>query len=91
MTLRPLTPRQDAILGHIIRYLLENHHGPSIREIGATMGIASTNGVSDHLRALIRKGYVARSPSTPALKILRWPDGQPFTLRATRPGEESST
>ncbi|MCA9522077.1 MAG: transcriptional repressor LexA, partial [Myxococcales bacterium] len=33
---------------------------PTIREIGAHMGIGSTNGVSDHLKALERKGYLER-------------------------------
>ena len=87
---RPLTPRQAAILSHMIRFLLENQHAPSLREIGVSMQISSTNGVHDHMLALARKGYVARTPCTPTLKILRWPDGQPFTLRATRPGEEPS-
>ena len=37
-------------------------HGvvPSYREIGAALGIGSTNAVSDHIKALIRKGYVQR-------------------------------
>lgn len=29
---------------------------PTLRELGAVMGIASTNGVNDHLSALRRKG-----------------------------------
>lgn len=33
---------------------------PSLREIGAHFGIRSTNGVSDHLLALQRKGYIDR-------------------------------
>lgn len=33
---------------------------PSYREIGDAMGIRSTNGVSDHIKALIRKGYLER-------------------------------
>ncbi len=33
---------------------------PTLREIGARMGIRSTNGVNDHLRALERKGYLTR-------------------------------
>jgi len=32
----------------------------ALREIGARMGIRSTNGVNDHLRALERKGYLTR-------------------------------
>jgi repressor LexA len=33
---------------------------PTLREIGNHMGIRSTNGVSDHLKALERKGYLQR-------------------------------
>jgi repressor LexA len=39
---------------------------PSYREIGLALGIHSTNGVSDHLKALEKKGYVARV-GTPGL------------------------
>lgn len=31
-----------------------------MRQLGAVMGISSTNGVSDHLRRLERKGYIRR-------------------------------
>jgi repressor LexA len=33
---------------------------PSYREIGRALGIRSTNAVSDHIKALIKKGYVER-------------------------------
>lgn len=33
---------------------------PTLREIGAAIGVRSTNGVNDHLRALERKGYITR-------------------------------
>jgi len=42
-------------------YLEENGYPPSIREIGSIIGIKSTNGVSDHLKALEKKGYLTRS------------------------------
>ena len=37
---------------------------PSIRQIGAAMGISSTNGVRLHLQALQKKGYIRRSQRT---------------------------
>jgi len=55
-----LTDRQEEILHYIQRYLDENGYPPTIREIGHAFGIRSTNGVNDHLKALERKGYVAR-------------------------------
>lgn len=37
---------------------------PTFREIGDALNIASTNGVADHIKALIRKGYIA-APTKP--------------------------
>ncbi len=53
---RPPTPRQLEILRHIHEATIAAGFPPSLREIGAYFGITSTNGVNDHLRALIRKG-----------------------------------
>lgn len=58
--MQPLTERQEMILQFIRRSIRERGYPPTLREIGAHMGIKSTNGVSDHLRALERKGYVRR-------------------------------
>jgi repressor LexA len=33
---------------------------PTYREIGDALNISSTNGVSDHVKALIRKGYIEK-------------------------------
>jgi repressor LexA len=60
MTMQPLTERQEMILDFIRRSIRERGYPPTLREIGAQMGIRSTNGVSDHLRALERKGYLSR-------------------------------
>ncbi|MCG3174198.1 MAG: LexA repressor [Myxococcota bacterium] len=55
-----LTERQRKVLD-FIRSSIEKHgYPPTIREIGNYMGIRSTNGVNDHLKALTRKGYLAR-------------------------------
>jgi len=55
-----LTERQLAILGFIAQHIQQQRFPPTIREIGVAMGIRSTNGVNDHLKALERKGYLAR-------------------------------
>ena len=55
-----LTERQLAILGYIAEHIQQQRFPPTIREIGMAMGIRSTNGVNDHLKALERKGYLAR-------------------------------
>jgi repressor LexA len=55
-----LTDRQREILDFITRRIEEQGYPPTIREIGEFMGIRSTNGVNDHLKALERKGYLKR-------------------------------
>jgi len=61
--MRPsLTDRQQQVLDFIVWSLETKGWPPSLREIGADLKIASTNGVNDHLKALERKGYVIRDP-----------------------------
>lgn len=55
-----LTDRQREIFEFIQRRIGEQGYPPTIREIGEFMGIRSTNGVNDHLKALERKGYLKR-------------------------------
>lgn len=55
-----LTDRQQQVLHYIRQSITERGYPPTLREIGAYMGIRSTNGVNDHLRALERKGYLTR-------------------------------
>ena len=55
-----LTRRQQQVLNFIRESISERGYPPTLREIGQHMGIRSTNGVNDHLRALERKGYLTR-------------------------------
>jgi repressor LexA len=55
-----LTARQKEIYDFLLRSIREKGYAPSIHEIGARFKIASTNGVSDHLKALEKKGYIRR-------------------------------
>src|SRR5687767_14951330 len=55
-----LTDRQQQVLHYIKQSITDRGYPPTLREIGAHMGIRSTNGVNDHLRALERKGYLTR-------------------------------
>jgi repressor LexA len=48
------------VLDFIRQSIADRGYPPTLREIGAKMGIRSTNGVNDHLRALERKGYLTR-------------------------------
>ena len=53
-----LTPRQGQILAFIRAYIEREGCPPTLREIGDAMGIKSTHGVDDAVRALERKGCV---------------------------------
>ena len=66
-----LTKRQEQTLDFIRRSINERGYPPTLREIGEHMGIRSTNGVNDHLRALERKGYLRREDmKSRALKLV---------------------
>jgi repressor LexA len=58
--MRGLTKRQKLVLDFIQKCIEVRGYPPTLREIGAQMGITSTNGVNDHLHALERKGYLKR-------------------------------
>jgi repressor LexA len=55
-----LTSRQKQIYDFLLKIIREKGYAPSIPEIGKQFKIASTNGVSDHLKALEKKGYIRR-------------------------------
>ena len=55
-----LTARQKEIYDFLLKTIREKGFAPSIPEIGARFKIASTNGVSDPLKALEKKGYIRR-------------------------------
>jgi len=57
-----LSERQQGILEFLREYVEENGYPPSIREIGAAVGISSTSVVSYNLRRLEEKGYIDRDP-----------------------------
>lgn len=59
----PLTARQHEVLSALEKSISTRGYPPTIRELGTELGIRSTQGVTDHLAALERKGYVHRTAS----------------------------
>jgi SOS-response transcriptional repressor LexA len=55
---KALTPRQREALDFIVGFVREHGYSPTIREIGAQLGIRSTNGVMSNLLCLQRKGAI---------------------------------
>lgn len=80
-----LSPRQREILEFIMSSIDQRGVAPTYREIGAALNIGSTNGVSDHVKALMRKGYLDRGadPGSPRSLVP--------TMRATGFAEEEGT
>jgi repressor LexA len=60
-----LTQRQREILEVIERSVRERGYPPSVREIGAAVGLTSPSTVHTHLSALSRLGYLRRDPTKP--------------------------
>lgn len=75
-----LTKRQEQTLDFIRESIRGRGYPPTLREIGEHMGIRSTNGVNDHLRALERKGYLRREDmKSRALQLTEEESEQPET------------
>ncbi len=65
-----LTTRQQRILQFVQDYIREEGYPPSIREIGKAFDIGSLRGVTVHLDALSRKGYISRANTPRSIKIV---------------------
>ena len=95
LDMEPLTDRQREALDFIGRYITTRGYPPTLREIGLHMGIRSTNGVNDHLKALEKKGYLEREDlKSRALRPLHTSDRQPASSRhssSSRRGHETAT
>lgn len=77
-----LTERQRAILDFIEEVIDDSGYPPTVREIGRHFRISSPRGVSDHLGALERKGYIEREPGKArGMRLLRKLSGVPIVGR----------
>ena len=58
-----LTDRQQEVFNFIVTYIEEKGYPPTIREMQVGLGIGSLRGVTIHLDALHKKGYIERLSS----------------------------
>ncbi|HEY3782319.1 MAG TPA: transcriptional repressor LexA [Fimbriimonadaceae bacterium] len=65
-----LTKRQEMILQYVLDYVQREGYPPSIREIGRDFQIGSLRGVTVHLDALERKGFISRSNTPRSIKVI---------------------
>ena len=84
--MQKLTDRQKAVLTYISDSIDDHGYPPTLREIGNHLGIRSTNGVNDHLRALERKGYLTREDmKSRTLRLVKALDGGPINSNGSAP------
>lgn len=62
MLRKPLTERQTQVYQLIRSSIRERGIPPTVRELMRDLGVNGTNGVSDHLKALARKGWIVLPP-----------------------------
>lgn len=65
-----LTARQREVLDAIRDYQARKGYPPSIRELGKTLGISSLRGVTIHLDAIEKKGYIERESTSRSIRLL---------------------
>ncbi|MGK7882672.1 MAG: repressor LexA, partial [Crocosphaera sp.] len=56
--MEPLTPAQKELYDWLIKYIRENQHSPSIRQMMKAMGLRSPAPVQSRLERLRNKGYI---------------------------------
>lgn len=69
--MKELTRRQSEILDFIKNYMVSHGYPPTIREIGASVGVSSPATIHAHLTNLEEKGYIKKQDSkNRALELL---------------------
>lgn len=67
---KQLTTRQHAVLETIRSWIRERGYPPTIRELGKHLGIKSLRGVTTHLDAIAKKGFLKREPRARSISLL---------------------
>src|SRR3970040_1476539 len=71
-----LSKRQREIYDFVIAYARKHGYPPTVREIGARVGLASPSTVHVHLSKLEQAGYLRRDPTKPrALELVGRDEG----------------
>jgi len=66
---KQLTKRQRTVLDTIRAWIQERGYPPTIRELGKLLGIKSLRGVTTHLDAIAKKGFLKREPKARSISL----------------------
>jgi len=58
--MRELTARQELVMDFIVEHFRGKGYYPTIREICIQLGFSGTNSGSDHIKALVRRGWLQK-------------------------------
>lgn len=61
-----MTPRRLRVLLALDAHIVRHRFSPTVRELADAVGVASLNGVADHLGRLIDAGFVQRGEARQA-------------------------
>ena len=67
---KQLTKRQQTVLETIRSWVREQGYPPTIRELGKLLGIRSLRGVTTHLDAIAKKGFLKRDSRARSISLL---------------------
>ena len=67
---KQLTTRQQNVLEAIRSWIREHGYPPTIRELGSKLSIKSLRGVTTHLDAIAKKGYLKRESRARSISLL---------------------
>ena len=67
---KQLTTRQHTVLDTIRAWIRQHGYPPTIRELGRLLGIKSLRGVTTHLDAIAKKGFLKRESRARSISLL---------------------
>lgn len=79
-----LTEKRRQILDFIIDFQREHGYPPSVREIGRSVGLASSATVHDHIDRLAEGGFLVKDPTKPRALQVRYEPASGTAVTAER-------
>lgn len=74
-----LTSRQVQVLRCVEHHIAVHGYPPSLRELVAMLGMTSLVGITQHLKALVKKGYIKRDAGQRrGMRVVRASAGAPI-------------